>query len=132
MVADRRPTAGTAAETRGAVKPGHRGGFADLWEAANALEWTSHAYEGDLFDGEGKPIHFANRYRAEKLARCRELLAAPPPAPDDPSPQRWQDRLRELTGQDIEVCPCCGGRMLPGGILRPQPPPRPPMWCNSS
>ena len=74
----------------------------------------------------------ANRYRAEKLARCRELLAAPPPAPDDPSPQRWQDRLRELTGQDIEVCPCCGGRMLPCGILRPQPPPRPPMWCNSS
>ena len=74
----------------------------------------------------------ANRYRAEKLARCRELLAAPPPAPDDPSPQRWQDRLRELTGQDIEVCPCCGGRMLPFGTLRPQPPPRPPLWCNSS
>jgi len=73
----------------------------------------------------------ANRYRAEKLALCRELLAAPPPAPDDPSPQRWQDRLRELTGQDIEVCPCCGGRMLICDILRPQPPPRPPMWCNN-
>src|SRR5450631_4262696 len=29
-----RPEAGTAAETRGAVKVGHRGGFADLWEAA--------------------------------------------------------------------------------------------------
>ncbi len=42
-----RPEAGTAAETRGAVKAGHRGGFADLWEAANALEWTSHAYQGD-------------------------------------------------------------------------------------
>ena len=25
----------------------------DLWEAANALELTSHAYEGDMFDGEG-------------------------------------------------------------------------------
>jgi hypothetical protein len=74
----------------------------------------------------------ANRYRTEKLALCRELLAAPPPAPDDPSPQRWQDRLRELTGQDIEVCPCCGGRMLTCDILRPQPPPRPPMWCDSS
>ncbi len=74
----------------------------------------------------------ANRYRTQKLALCRELLAAPPPAPDDPSPQRWQDRLRELTGQDIEVCPCCGGRMLTCDILRPQPPPRPPMWCNSS
>jgi hypothetical protein len=74
----------------------------------------------------------ANRYRTEKLALCRELLAAPPPAPDDPSPQRWQDRLRELTGQDIEVCPCCGGRMLTCDILRPQPPPRPPMWRDSS
>src|SRR5215475_5275202 len=41
-------------ETRGPVKPQHRGGFLDLWEGANELEWTSHAYEGDLYDGEGK------------------------------------------------------------------------------
>jgi Putative transposase len=27
-----------------------------------------------------------NRYRAAKLALCRELLAAPLPAPDDPPP----------------------------------------------
>jgi hypothetical protein len=76
----------------------------------------------------------ANRYRAEKLALCRQLLAAPPPAaaPDDASPQRWQDRLRELTGQDVEVCPCCGGRMVTCGVVKPQPPPRPPMWCDSS
>jgi hypothetical protein len=51
---------------------------------------------------------------------------------DDASPQRWQDRLRELTGEDIEVCPCCGGRMVTSGILKPQPPPRPRMWCDSS
>jgi hypothetical protein len=77
----------------------------------------------------------ANRYRGEKLALCHELLAAPPPPPalsDDGSPQRWQDRLRELTGEDIEVCPCCGGRMVTSGILKPQPPPRPHMWCDSS
>ena len=76
----------------------------------------------------------ANRYRTEKLALCRQLLAAPPPAaaPDDPSPQRWQDRLRELTGQDVEVCPNCGGRMVTCGTLKPQPPPRPRMWCDSS
>jgi hypothetical protein len=30
--------------------PAHRGGFRDLWEASNQLEWTSHAYEGDLYD----------------------------------------------------------------------------------
>ena len=76
----------------------------------------------------------ANRYRAKKLALCRQLLAAPPPpaAPDDASAQRWQDRLRELTGQDVEVCPGCGGRMVTCGIVKPQPPPRPSMWCDSS
>ena len=72
----------------------------------------------------------ANRHRAEKLALCRNLLAAPTPEP--PSARRWQDRLRDLTGQDVEVCPCCGGRMLTTGTIPPQPPPRPPMWCDSS
>jgi hypothetical protein len=74
----------------------------------------------------------ANGHRTEKLALCRALLVAPP-APDTSStPRRWQDRLRDLTGQDIEVCPCCGGRMLPCGTLPRRPPPRPPMWCDSS
>ena len=74
----------------------------------------------------------ANRHRTEKLALCRELLAAPPPPSDDAPPPRWQDRLRDLTGQAIDVCPCCGGQMLPCGILPRRPPPRPSMWCNSS
>jgi len=70
-----RPESGTAAETRGAVKVGHRGGFADLWEAANALELTSHAYEGDLFDNDNKPIHFSNRYRADFMTdRAQSFL----------------------------------------------------------
>ena len=72
----------------------------------------------------------ANRHRTRKLALCRKLLAAPLPEPR--SPRRWQDRLRDLSGQDVEVCPCCGGRMLTCGTIRPQPPPRPPMWCDSS
>jgi Putative transposase/Transposase zinc-binding domain len=72
----------------------------------------------------------ANRHRTAKLARCRELLAAPPP---EPLPvRRWQDRLHELTGQDIDICPCCGGQMLTYGILTRRPPSRPPMWCDSS
>jgi Putative transposase/Transposase zinc-binding domain len=74
----------------------------------------------------------ANGHRTAKLARCRELLAAPPPPEEEPAPQRWQDRLRDLTGVDVEVCPGCGGRMVTCGILKPQPPPRPPMWCDSS
>ncbi len=72
----------------------------------------------------------ANRHRARKLALCRALLAAPPLEPRPP--RRWQERLRELSGQDVEVCPCCGGRMLTYGTIRPQPPPRPAMWCDSS
>ena len=75
----------------------------------------------------------ANGHRTTKLARCRELLAVPPPSPEEePPPQRWQDRLRDLTGVDVEVCPGCGGRMVTCGILKPQPPPRSPMWCDSS
>ncbi len=52
-------------EIRGAVPPSRRGGFLGLWEAANALEWTSHPYEGDLFDNDNKPIHFENIYRTD-------------------------------------------------------------------
>ena len=64
-----------AGEPRGAVDPVHRGGFTGLWEASNALEWTSHAYEGDLFDNDGKPIHFSGRYRADFMTdRARGFL----------------------------------------------------------
>jgi arylsulfatase A-like enzyme len=67
-----RPEPGATGETRGFVKPGHRGGFAGVWEAANALEWTSHAYEGDLFDAAGNAVHFAGQYRADFLTSRAE------------------------------------------------------------
>src|SRR5258708_5876834 len=54
-----------APATAGPVAPEHRGGFLDLWEAASVLEHTSHPYEGDLFDGDGKPLHFSNVYRTD-------------------------------------------------------------------
>src|SRR5208283_562336 len=73
----------------------------------------------------------ANCHRTARLALCRDLLAAPPPLDELPA-RRWQDRLHDLTGQDIEVCPSCGGRMLSSGTLPPCPPPRSPMWCDSS
>src|SRR5579883_388563 len=50
-------------EMHGPTAPAERGGFLDLWEGSNELEWTSHAYEGNLFDGDGKPIHFSGQYR---------------------------------------------------------------------
>jgi arylsulfatase A-like enzyme len=56
---------GGGPETVGPVTPQHRGGFLDWWEGSNVLEHTSHAYEGDLYDGEGKPIHFSGVYRTD-------------------------------------------------------------------
>ncbi len=56
-------------EQLGAVKPEHRGGFLDLWQASNVLELTSHPYEGDLYDNDGKPIHFSGIYRADFITQ---------------------------------------------------------------
>jgi arylsulfatase A-like enzyme len=50
-----------------AVAREHRAGFEDLWEVANALEHTSHAYEGTIWDSENKPIHFKDQYRVDFL-----------------------------------------------------------------
>lgn len=49
----------------GPVAAPDRGGFLDLWQGANALEHTSHAYEGALYDNDGQPLPFSNIYRAD-------------------------------------------------------------------
>lgn len=49
----------------GYVKPEYRGGFLDLWEGANALEHTTHPYEGTIYDGDGKEITFKDQYRVD-------------------------------------------------------------------
>ncbi|MEE3504270.1 IS91 family transposase [Acidiphilium acidophilum] len=72
----------------------------------------------------------ANSHRAAKLARCRVLLAAPTPLPA--LPQTYRERHRRLTGQDLDICPDCGGPMKDLGPLPRRPPPRPPFWCDSS
>ena len=52
----------------------------------------------------------ANRTRREKIARCRDLLAAP--KPEEPPTQTRCEKLFELTGFDIGQCPACReGRM---------------------
>ncbi|HZT23176.1 MAG TPA: sulfatase-like hydrolase/transferase [Verrucomicrobiae bacterium] len=53
--------------SHGYVPPQYRGGFDDLWQASNELELTSHAYEGTLWDDDGKPIRFEGVYRADFL-----------------------------------------------------------------
>ena len=51
-----------------AVPPARRGGYNDFWLAADVLEFTSHAYDGHVFDGEGRRRDFPpGRYRADVL-----------------------------------------------------------------
>src|SRR5260370_29744434 len=71
-----RTAGGRAGEEGGGwVPPQHRGGFSDLWEAANELEWTSHAYEGALYDNDGKAINFEGQYRTDFMTdRAKRFL----------------------------------------------------------
>ena len=47
----------------------------------------------------------ANRYRKQKLARCRALLHQPNPEPE--KKESAVDLLKRLTGIDITLCPVC-------------------------
>jgi Putative transposase len=65
----------------------------------------------------------ANRYRKEKLERCRCLIGMPAPANlsiAPPADKDYHDRYEELTGRSLHQCPQCGqGRMLVVKILAP-------------
>ncbi len=64
-----------ANKDRGRVALDERGGFLDFWEASNELEWTSHPYEGEIYDGAGKAIPFSDVYRADFITqRARQFL----------------------------------------------------------
>ena len=71
----------------------------------------------------------ANRHRAAKLARCRQLLAEPAPIAKLPdAPTDYRDRYEQLTGKSLRDCPQCGqGHMVcietfsPGSMPRGQP-----------
>jgi hypothetical protein len=68
----------------------------------------------------------ANRHRASKLDRCRELLAAPPP-PAKCDNEGVVEMMKRLTGQDLTRCPFCSGgimrvtRPLPSGVITTVP-----------
>lgn len=61
----------------------------------------------------------ANARRAQKLADIRAALdiADPPPSVE---PADYRERYAMLIGERIDICPCCGGRMVD---LGPWPPP---------
>jgi hypothetical protein len=68
----------------------------------------------------------ANRYREQKLARCRQLLAMPPEPPDDHAAGDYRDQYHELTGASLTDCPACQrGRMVIIQVLKPAKPYRP-------
>lgn len=54
----------------------------------------------------------ANRTRTAKLARCRELLDAPPPPDPAASDESMIERILRLTGLDVLRCPSCGAGPL--------------------
>jgi hypothetical protein len=75
----------------------------------------------------------ANRNRAVKLARCRQLLSAPAPATKRPDASLdYRDRYEQLTGKSLRDCPKCKqGHMLCIETFLPGTLPRgPPGECS--
>jgi hypothetical protein len=76
-----------------------------------------------LPDGFQKIRYFgsmANRHRAANLELCRRLMADPRVEAAAPEVKDWKERYRELTGEDVNLCPVCKrGRLMPVRILLP-------------
>ena len=63
-----------------------------------------------------------NRYREEKLARCRQLLGMSACTPTSEESKDYRDRYEELTGCSLRECPVCHqDRMVTVAILLPSP-----------
>ena len=70
-----------------------------------------------------------NRYRQEKLARCRQLLGMAP-AVAAHAPEDYRDQHEQLTGSSLRGCPLCHrGRMVMVEMLVPH---RSPAIRNTS
>jgi hypothetical protein len=67
----------------------------------------------------------ANRTRHATLDRCRHVLQAPIPSPEDVRPEPVHELMQRLTGVDYSRCPVCGeGRLVITAIVeRPIHPP---------
>jgi Putative transposase len=63
-----------------------------------------------------------NRFRQEKLARCRQLLGmtVPQVTPKQSAHSDFHDRYEELTGTSLRTCPLCRrGHMVIVELLKP-------------
>ncbi|MEG1846159.1 MAG: sulfatase-like hydrolase/transferase, partial [Oscillospiraceae bacterium] len=65
LASDRIPNIGFHCE-KTAVPKEKQGGYKDYWRASDVLEFTSHGYDGYVFDGEGNQIDFKG-YRADAI-----------------------------------------------------------------
>lgn len=63
LASDRLPNQGFHCE-KTAVPEEKRGGYKDFWRAADVLEFTSHGYDGYVFDGDNNKVEFKG-YRAD-------------------------------------------------------------------
>lgn len=63
LASDRFPNIGVHCE-KTAVPKDRQGDYKDWWRAADVLEFTSHGYDGYVFDGDGNRIDFEG-YRAD-------------------------------------------------------------------
>ena len=73
----------------------------------------------------------ANRHRTVKLSQIRVALDAPEPTPKEKT-EGYREVYAALTGRRLDICPCCGGRMIEIGIMPRTPPARPkPRWDTS-
>jgi hypothetical protein len=100
----------------------------------DADEFIRRFLQHTLPDGFRRIRHFgllANTHRTARLATIRQLLAVPLPIIDD-RPRDYRDRYAALTGRRLDVCPCCGGRMVETATLARTPRPSSPMWYDSS
>ena len=96
-----------------------------------ADEFIRRFLQHTLPDGFHRIRHYgflANGHRAEKLALCRKLLAAPPPIPL-PTPA---DEPRQSTARECDPCPGCGGPMTSLGALPRLALRHPSFWHDSS
>ena len=67
-LASRGPRDGADDFRQRAVPPERRGGYKDLWLASDVLEFTSHSYDGHMFDAAGNRREFPpGRYRVDVL-----------------------------------------------------------------
>ena len=62
-----------------------------------------------------------NCHRAQKLARCRELIGMAPAGPAAEIPADYRDRFEALTGQSLRECPHCHIGTMVMMICQPVP-----------